>query len=202
MRRPRSSSSSGGSSAWKYEPRRLVTDGLPRHGVARREILPEVRHRTSRYLNNRAESWHRPTRRRERYLQRFMSPEQAQRFLSSHAMINGHFRARRHLMAATRYRRPPGVAAEDVRSDGSLRARTTAQPASARSLAQQLGNAVTNHERTTAYAARGSGPSCLRPFDPHYAGEAAGLPFSTVRVPVIFVTVGPFLALWRTPCGT
>ncbi|WP_431270749.1 hypothetical protein [Dankookia sp. P2] len=104
------------------------------------EMTPEVRHRTSRYPNKRAE-WNRPTRRRERYLQRFMSPEQAQRFLSSHAMIYGHFRARRHLMAATRYRRPPGVAAEDVRSDGSLRARTTAQPASARTLTQQLGKA-------------------------------------------------------------
>jgi putative transposase len=50
----------------KYRPRRLVTDGLRSYGVARREILPEVRHRTSRYLNNRAENSHRPTRRRER----------------------------------------------------------------------------------------------------------------------------------------
>jgi putative transposase len=36
----------------KYKPRRLVTDGLKSYGVARREILPEVRHRSSRYLNN------------------------------------------------------------------------------------------------------------------------------------------------------
>jgi putative transposase len=40
----------------KYKPRRLVTDGLKSYGVARREVLPEVRHRTSRYLNNRAEN--------------------------------------------------------------------------------------------------------------------------------------------------
>jgi putative transposase len=46
----------------KHKPRRLVTDGLRSYGVARREILPEVRHRTSRYLNNRAENSHRPTR--------------------------------------------------------------------------------------------------------------------------------------------
>jgi putative transposase len=73
--------------------------------VAQREILPDVRHRTSRYLNNRAENSHRPTRRRERQMQRFKSPEQAQRFLSSHAMIYGHFRPRRHLMSAAQYRR-------------------------------------------------------------------------------------------------
>src|SRR3954447_10152099 len=71
----------------KYKPRRLVRDGLRSYGVAQREVLPGVRHGTSRYLNNRAENSHRPTRRRERQMQRFKSPEQAQRFLSSHAMI-------------------------------------------------------------------------------------------------------------------
>ena len=58
-----------------------------------------------RYLNNRAENSHRPTRRRERQMQRFKSASQAQRFLSAHAMIYGHFRPRRHLMAAAGYRR-------------------------------------------------------------------------------------------------
>jgi len=88
----------------KFNPRRIITDGLRSYGVARREILPEVRHRTSRYLNNRAENFHRPTRRRERQMQRFKSPEQAQRFLSAHGMIYGHFRPRRHLMTAGEYR--------------------------------------------------------------------------------------------------
>jgi putative transposase len=89
----------------KYKPKRLVTDGLRSYGVAQREVLPEVKHRTSRYLNNRAENSHRPTRRRERQMQRFKSSAQAQRFLSSHAMIYGHFRPRRHLMTAVQYRR-------------------------------------------------------------------------------------------------
>ena len=40
----------------------------------------------------------------ERQMQRFKSPEQAQRFLSAHAMIYGHFRPRRHLMSAAQYR--------------------------------------------------------------------------------------------------
>src|SRR5438270_6738175 len=55
----------------KYRPRRLITDGLRSYGAAHREVLPDVRHRTSRYLNNRAEHSHRPTRRRERQMQRF-----------------------------------------------------------------------------------------------------------------------------------
>ena len=60
---------------------------------------------TSRYLNNRAENSHRPTRRRERQMQRFKSSTQAQRFLSAHGMIYGHFRPRRHLMPADAHRR-------------------------------------------------------------------------------------------------
>jgi putative transposase len=89
----------------KYKPRRIVTDGLRSYGVAHREILPEVRHRTSRYLNNRAENSHGPTRRRERQMQRFKSPDRAQRFLSAYGIIYGHFRPRRHLMTADQYRR-------------------------------------------------------------------------------------------------
>jgi putative transposase len=88
----------------KYKPKRIVTDGLRSYGAAKREVLPDVRHRTSRYLNNRAENSHRPTRRRERQMQRFKSPRQAQRFLSAHSMIYGHFRPRRHLMTAAQYR--------------------------------------------------------------------------------------------------
>jgi putative transposase len=94
----------------KFKPNHIVTDGLKSYNVACREVMPGVRHRTSRYLNNRAENSHRPTRRRERQMQRFKSPEQAQRFLSSHAMIYGHFRPRRHLMTASQYRRTRGKA--------------------------------------------------------------------------------------------
>jgi putative transposase len=38
-------------------------------------------------------------------MQRFKSPDQAQRFLSAHSLIYGHFRPRRHLMTAPDYRR-------------------------------------------------------------------------------------------------
>jgi hypothetical protein len=69
-----------------------------------RQLLPKVEHRQSRYLNNRAENSHRPTRRRERQMQRFKSPEQAQGFLFPHAFIYGHFHPRRHLLTAKSYR--------------------------------------------------------------------------------------------------
>ena len=87
-----------------YVPRVLITDKLASYGAAKRELLPEVEHRQSRYLNNRAENSHRPTRRRERQMQRFKSARHAQRFLSAHAFIYGHFRARRHRMTAKAYR--------------------------------------------------------------------------------------------------
>ena len=82
----------------------IVTDKLRSYGVAQRHLLPDVEHRQSRYLNNRAENSHRPTQRRERQMQRFKSPEQAHDFLSDHAFIHGHFHPRRHLMSAAAYR--------------------------------------------------------------------------------------------------
>jgi putative transposase len=46
-------------------PRVVITDKLTSDGAAKREILPGVDHRQSRYLNNRCENSHRPTRQRE-----------------------------------------------------------------------------------------------------------------------------------------
>jgi len=90
--------------ALQYVPRLIVPDNLWSYRVARRQLLPKVEHRQCRYLNNRAENSHRPTRRRERQMQRFKSPGHAQSFLSSHSFIYGHFHPRRHRLAATTYR--------------------------------------------------------------------------------------------------
>jgi putative transposase len=73
-------------------------------GAAKREMLPGVEHRQSRYLNNRCENSHRPTRQRERRMQRFKSAGHAQRFLSAYGPICQHFRPRRHLLSASAYR--------------------------------------------------------------------------------------------------
>src|SRR5215216_7629421 len=87
-----------------YVPRVIITDKLKSYGAAKREILPGVEHRQHRYLNNRAENSHRPTRQRERHLQRFKSPGHAQRFLAAYGPIAQHFRPRRHRFAAPAYR--------------------------------------------------------------------------------------------------
>jgi putative transposase len=87
-----------------YVPRVVITDKLKSYGAAKREILPGVEHRQSRYLNNRCENSHRPTRQRERRMQRFKSAGHAQRFLSAFGPIFQHFRPRRHLLSAAEYR--------------------------------------------------------------------------------------------------
>ena len=57
----------------------------------------------AKYLNNRAENSHQPTRQRERAMKRFTSPGHAQRFLPAFSVISPHFRPRRHLLHAEEY---------------------------------------------------------------------------------------------------
>jgi putative transposase len=66
--------------------------------------MPCVEHRQSKYLNNRVENSHQPTRQRERAMTGFRSVGGAQRFLSAFSGISPHFRPRRHLMTAHDYR--------------------------------------------------------------------------------------------------
>ena len=73
--------------------------------MARRRLITGVEHRRSKYLNNRAENSHQPTRTRERAMKRFTSAGHAQRFLSAFSVISPHFRPRRHLLHAEEYRR-------------------------------------------------------------------------------------------------
>jgi putative transposase len=87
-----------------YVPRVIITDKLRSYGAAKREMLPRVEHRQHRYLNNRAENAHQPTRQRERRLPGFKSPGHAQRFLAAYGPIIEHFRPRRHLCSAPAYR--------------------------------------------------------------------------------------------------
>ncbi|MFJ1673106.1 IS6 family transposase [Streptomyces bottropensis] len=82
----------------------IVTDKLRSYGAAHREVMPSVEHRQSKYLNNRAENSHQPTRQRERAMKGFRSVGRAQRLLSAFSGISPHFRPRRHLMPAHHYR--------------------------------------------------------------------------------------------------
>ncbi len=86
------------------EPRKIVTDKLRSYGVAHRELIPDTIHDTTQYANNRAEVSHQPTRVRERGMRRFKSTQQAQRFLSIHAMVYNLFNLGRHLISAEHYR--------------------------------------------------------------------------------------------------
>ena len=85
-------------------PRVIVTDKLASYRPAIRRVLPGVEHRRHKRLNNRAENSHRPTRRRERAMQRFKSAEHAQHFLACFEPIRGHFCPRRHRLPAAHYR--------------------------------------------------------------------------------------------------
>lgn len=87
----------------RHQPRVIITDKLRSYGAAKKIVLPRVTHRQSRYLNNRAENSHQPTRQREHRMKRFKSPEHAQRFLEIHDVLAAHFRPKRHLLSAANY---------------------------------------------------------------------------------------------------
>jgi putative transposase len=86
------------------KPRVIITDKLRSYGAAKRVVMPRVVHRQHRYLNNRAENSHQPTRERERRMRRFKSARHAQRFVEVHGIVASHFRPRRHLLSAADYR--------------------------------------------------------------------------------------------------
>jgi putative transposase len=71
--------------------------------AAKREIMPRIEHRRHKGLNNRAENSHQPARRRERIMKRFTSPQQVQRFPSTHDQIANVFSRRPNQDTATRF---------------------------------------------------------------------------------------------------
>jgi len=88
----------------QYVPRVIITDKLKSYSAAKAEVMPGVEHRQHMGLNNRAENSHQPTRVREKVMRRFKSAGHAQRFLSAFSHIASHFKPRRHLLTAERYR--------------------------------------------------------------------------------------------------
>ena len=85
-------------------PRVLVTDKLRSYQVAHRKMMSTTEHRQNKYLNNRCENSHQPTRQRERAMKGDRSVGSAQRFLASFSRISPHFRPPRHRMNATDHR--------------------------------------------------------------------------------------------------
>jgi hypothetical protein len=70
----------GATGTRRADLKQLVTDKLRFYEAAHREVMPSVDHRQSKYLNNRAENSHQPTRQRERAMRGFRSTGAAQRF--------------------------------------------------------------------------------------------------------------------------
>jgi len=77
----------------------IVTDGLRSYGAALKELgAEELQAAVGRWKNNRAESSHRPFRRRERAMTRFRRMKTLQKFSSVHVSVHNHFAQERHLV--------------------------------------------------------------------------------------------------------
>jgi hypothetical protein len=87
---------------YAFVPKRLVTDDLRSYSAAVHVLGIEHCHERGRWMNNRAENSHQPTRRRERKMQRFKSIGSVQKFRSTHAAVYNIFNVQRHLTSAKR----------------------------------------------------------------------------------------------------
>ena len=81
-------------------PKRIITDKLRSYGAARRQVMPNVEHRSHKGLNNRAENSHIPLRKRERSMQGFRSTGGLQRFVSIFSALRNLFVPSRHKRSA------------------------------------------------------------------------------------------------------
>ena len=72
-------------------PKRIITDKLRSYGAAKRQVMPDVEHRSHKGLNNRAENSHLPFRKRERMLQGFRSIGSLQHVVSLFSAVRNLF---------------------------------------------------------------------------------------------------------------
>jgi len=89
---------------YRGKPRKIFTDKLRSYRMAHSVLIPDTVHETKQYANNRAEQSYQLTRVRERGMRRFISPSQAQQFLTIHAEIYNLFNLGPHLVSAHNYR--------------------------------------------------------------------------------------------------
>ncbi|MFK0693246.1 IS6 family transposase [Mesorhizobium sp. IMUNJ 23033] len=85
-------------------PKRIVTDKLRSYSAARRQVMPDIEHRSHKGLNNRAENSHLPFRKRERIRQGFRSIGSLQHFVSVFSAIRNLFVPSRSNRSATQIR--------------------------------------------------------------------------------------------------
>ncbi len=78
-------------------PEVIMTDRHRSCGAAMNAIGNASRQQTGRWLNNRAENFRQPFRRRERAMSRFRRTASLQKFASIHSAMRNHFNQERHL---------------------------------------------------------------------------------------------------------
>ena len=86
------------------KPKVIVTDRLHSYGAAMKEIGNAGVQERGRWLNNRAENFHQPFRRRERAMLRFRRMHTLQKFSAVHAPVHNHFNQERHLVSRDMYK--------------------------------------------------------------------------------------------------
>ena len=60
----------------QYVPRAIITDKLRSYSAAKVEVMPSVEHQQQGRLNNRAENFHQPARKRERRMRGFLGQKE------------------------------------------------------------------------------------------------------------------------------
>ena len=82
----------------------VVTDKLRSNGVAMKVVGNENKHKTGCWLNNQAENFHLPFRRRERAMLRFRRTRTSKKLVSVHASVHNHFNQERHLYSRENFK--------------------------------------------------------------------------------------------------
>ena len=95
---------------------KIVTDGLRSYPAAMRDMGNLDRREMGHWLNNRAENFHLPFRRRARAMLRFRRMKSLQKFTSIHASLHNHFNSERHLVDRETYKARRSVALAEWQS--------------------------------------------------------------------------------------
>lgn len=85
-------------------PVKITTDGLRSYGAAMNELGNVDKREVGRWANNRVESSHLSSRRRERAMLRFRQVKTLQKFASVQANVHNHFNLERHLIDRETYK--------------------------------------------------------------------------------------------------
>jgi putative transposase len=72
-------------------PKRMITDKLRSYAAAKRQVMPDVEHRSHKGAEQPGREFPRPLRKRERMMQGFRSPGSLQRFISIFSALRNLF---------------------------------------------------------------------------------------------------------------